>query len=76
MAEEPGTSSGSGFPIRLRPVALGAGFRAFGLSLIGPFIALYFHNILGIGYAEVGVVIAAVSVPPLFLGGFGGFLAD
>jgi MFS family permease len=57
-------------------VALGAGFRAFGLSLIGPFIALYFHNILGIGYAEVGVVIAAVSVPPLFLGGFGGFLAD
>ncbi|HXQ95167.1 MAG TPA: MFS transporter [Thermoplasmata archaeon] len=76
MAEENEPAGFAGFPIRLRPVALGAGFRAFGLSLIGPFIALYLHNVLGIGYVEVGIVISAVSVPPLFLGGLGGFLAD
>jgi MFS family permease len=76
MAVGPGPDEGEGFPRRLRPVALGAGFRAFGLSLIGPFLALYLHNVLGVAYVEVGILTAAVAVPPLFLGGVGGFLAD
>jgi MFS family permease len=71
-----GPPNEGGFPAGLRPVALGAGFRAFGLSMIGPFLALYLHNILTVGYAEIGVIVAAVSIPPLFLGGLGGLLAD
>jgi MFS family permease len=76
VASGPGPERGDGFPRTLRPVALGAGFRAFGLSLIGPFLALYLHNVLGIEYVEVGFLAAAVAVPPLFLGGLGGLLAD
>src|SRR5580700_9422644 len=70
------SAASGGFPAGLRPVAVGAGFRAFGLSLIGPFLALYLHNVLSVGYAEVGIITAVVAVPPLFLGGAGGLLAD
>ena len=50
--------------------------RAFGLSLVGPFIFLYFHNILDVSYVEIGIVFAVGSVPALLAVTGGGLLAD
>jgi MFS family permease len=65
-----------GLTPNLRRITVGAGLRAFGLSLIGPFLALYLHYVLAIGYLEIGVIVAAIGIPPLFIGGVGGLLAD
>jgi MFS family permease len=73
---ESGVGSTLGLTANLRRITVGAGLRAFGLSLIGPFLALYLHNVLGIGYVEIGLVVAAIGIPPLFIGGAGGLLAD
>ena len=69
-------ADGLGLTPNLRRITVGAGLRAFGLSLVGPFLALYLHNVLGVGYVPIGLAIAAIGVPPLFLGGAGGLLAD
>jgi MFS family permease len=50
--------------------------RAFGLSLVGPFLALYFHNVLGVGFAEVGLIAVAVAIPPLVLTPLAGLVSD
>jgi MFS family permease len=77
MASVPEHASGwMGLTPNLRRITVGAGLRAFGLSLIGPFLALYLHDVLGVGYVEVGLIIAAIGVPLLFIGGVGGLLAD
>jgi MFS family permease len=60
----------------LRALALGSVVRATGLSLIGPFFALYVRNVLGIGYVEIGLLLVLVSIPPLFANTIGGLLAD
>jgi MFS family permease len=65
-----------GLTPNLRRITVGAGLRAFGLSLIGPFLALYLHNVLALGYVEIGVIVAAIGIPPLFIGGVGGLVAD
>jgi MFS family permease len=65
-----------GLTANLRRITVGAGLRAFGLSLIGPFLALYLHYVLAIGYAEIGVIVAGIGIPPLFIGGVGGLVAD
>jgi MFS family permease len=60
----------------VRVLGFAAIVRAFGLSLIGPFLALYFHNILGIGFAEVGLIAVAVALPPLALTPLAGLASD
>ena len=60
----------------LRLLSFGAVIRAFGLSLIGPFFALYLYNVLNIGYEEIGILIVLIGVPPLFLSPLGGLLTD
>lgn len=56
----------------LRALSIGAAVRALGTSLLGPFLALYMHNVLLIGYAMVGLLLflfGAVSVPFSMAGG-------
>jgi MFS family permease len=60
----------------LRMVGVSAVARAFGLSLILPFVALYLYNDLGVGYAAIGVLLALASVPPLLTASLGGLAAD
>ncbi|MCI4351638.1 MAG: MFS transporter [Thermoplasmata archaeon] len=60
----------------LRYLGVGAGVRALGLSLLGPFFSLYLRNILHIGYTTIAVATIAISVVPLFVVAFGGFLTD
>ena len=75
-AHEAAVGSRRDLPRNLQRITIGSVFRAFGLSLIGPFLALYLHNVLGVGYAEVGILAAAVGIPPVAIAGVGGFLAD
>ncbi len=60
----------------LRALGVGAVVRAFGVSLIGPFFALYLNNVLGVGYVEIGLLIVIIGVPPLLISSVGGLLAD
>ncbi len=60
----------------LRWLALGSAVRASGLSLILPYIALYLRNELGVGYAEIGGLVALLGVAPLAVYPFGGAIAD
>jgi MFS family permease len=60
----------------IRWLAFGAIVRASGLSLILPFVALYLRNVLGLAYAEIGVLVAALGVVPLIVYPFGGAIAD
>ncbi|MCI4325429.1 MAG: MFS transporter [Thermoplasmata archaeon] len=77
MASVPDTATVRlGLTPNLRRITVGAGLRALGLSLIGPFLALYLHDVLLVGYVEIGLIVAAIGVPPLFIGGVGGLLAD
>lgn len=75
-AEGSGALGALGLTRNLQRITVGAGLRAFGLALIGPFLALYLHDVVHVGYAEIGIVVAAISVPPLFISGLGGLLAD
>jgi MFS family permease len=60
----------------IRWLAFGAVIRATGVSLILPFMVLYFRNVLGLGYAEIGVLSALIGVLPLLVVPFAGVLAD
>jgi MFS family permease len=60
----------------IRWLAFGAVVRASGFSLILPFVALYLRNVLGLGYAEIGILVALLGVVPLAIYPFGGALAD
>src|SRR5579863_8651741 len=60
----------------VRVLGLAALVRTFGLAIIGPFIALYLHNVLGVGFAGVGLLAVAVAVPPLLLTPLAGLAAD
>lgn len=60
----------------LRWLAFGAVVRASGLSLILPFIALYLRDVLGVGYAEIGILVAVLAILPLALSLAGGAIAD
>ena len=60
----------------VRWLGVGAVIRAAGLSLILPFLALYLRNILGVGYVEIGVLVAFLGIVPLALYPFGGAIAD
>ncbi len=60
----------------VRVLGLAALVRTFGLAIISPFIALYLHNVLGVGFAEVGLLAVAVAIPPLLLTPLAGLAAD
>jgi len=60
----------------IRWLSFGGAVRATGLSLILPFTALYLRNVLHLGYAEIGVLVALLGILPLALYPFGGAIAD
>jgi MFS family permease len=60
----------------VRLIGLGAGVRNFGLSLFGPFFALYLHDLLGLPYYQVALVLAVLATIPLFTSIGGGLLTD
>lgn len=60
----------------LRWIGTAGGIRAFGQSLLGPFFVLYLHNVLGVGFVEVGLLAVAVGIGPLIVSGVGGLWAD
>jgi len=60
----------------IRWLAFGGVVRATGLSLILPFIALYLRNVLGLGYVQIGVLVALLGALPLVVFPFGGTIAD
>jgi MFS family permease len=60
----------------LRWLAFAAVVRATGLSLILPFVALYLRNVLGLGYVQIGILLALLGVVPLIVYPFGGAIAD
>ena len=60
----------------LRLLTFGSAVRSFGLTLVGPFAALYLFRVGGIGYVAIGVLLAVISVPPLLWSPYAGTLAD
>ncbi len=60
----------------VRWLGFGGVVRATGVSLVLPFLVLYLRNILHIGYAEIGLLVALTGVLPLLLVPFAGFLTD
>ena len=60
----------------LRVLGVGALSRTAGVSMMTPFFVLYLHNILGVGYAEVGALAVAIGIPPLLLTSVGGLVSD
>jgi len=60
----------------IRWLGFGAVIRATGVSLILPFGVLYFRNVLGLGYAEIGVLSAVMGILPLSVVSFAGVVVD
>jgi MFS family permease len=60
----------------LRYLGIGAAVRAFGFSLLGPFLALYLRNIWGISYVELAVLFFLLGIIPIPFSIGGGLLTD
>ena len=60
----------------IRLLGLGAGVRLFGAAMVYPYLSLYMKNVAGIGYAEIGVLVLAISIAPLVVSPFGGLVTD
>ena len=60
----------------VRWLGFGAVVRATGVSLVLPFLVLYLRNILGIGFLEIGLLVALTGVAPLLIVPFAGLLTD
>jgi MFS family permease len=60
----------------VRWLGFGAVVRATGVSLVLPFLVLYLRNVLGIGYLEIGLLVALTGVAPLLIVPFAGLLTD
>jgi MFS family permease len=60
----------------IRLLAFGVGVRMLGNALYGPFIALFLHNVLNIGYVELGVIIVFIGVIQIPFGVVGGLVSD
>jgi MFS family permease len=60
----------------IRWLGFGAVVRATGVSLLLPFLVLYLRNVLGIGYVDVGLLVALTGVAPLLIVPFAGLLTD
>ncbi|MGD0249899.1 MAG: MFS transporter [Thermoplasmata archaeon] len=60
----------------VRWLGFGAVVRATGVSLVLPFLVLYLRNVLEVGYAEIGLLVALTGVTPLLVVPFSGLLTD
>jgi MFS family permease len=60
----------------VRWLGLGSVVRATGQSLVLPFLVLYLRNVLAVGYAEIGLLVALTGVVPLLIVPFAGLLTD
>jgi MFS family permease len=60
----------------IRLLSFGVGVRMLGNALYGPFIALYLHNVLAIGYVELGLIIVFIGAIQIPFGVAGGLIAD
>ena len=60
----------------IRLLALGVGIRMLGNALYGPFIALFLHNVLNIGYVELGLIIVFIGSIQIPFGVLGGLISD
>lgn len=60
----------------IRLLGFGAGVRLFGAAMVYPYISIYLRDILKLGYAEIGVLLLLISIPPLAFSPFGGLIAD
>jgi MFS family permease len=60
----------------IRLLTFGVGVRMLGNALYGPFIALYLHNVLSIGYVELGLVIVFIGAIQIPFGILGGLISD
>lgn len=74
--ERPHRAPGNGTDRNLRRLGVVGAVRASGLSLILPFVALYLRNVLGIGFAQIGVLLALLGVAPILITPAGGLLTD
>jgi MFS family permease len=60
----------------IRLLTFGVGVRMLGNALYGPFIALYLHNVLDVGYVELGLIIVGIGAIQIPFGVFGGLVSD
>ncbi len=60
----------------VRWLGVGAAVRAGGLTLVAPYLVLYLRNVLGVGYVEIGLLVALTGVLPLALVPFAGLVTD
>jgi MFS family permease len=60
----------------VRWLGFGAAVRAGGMTLVAPYFFLYLRNVLGVGYAEIGLLVALTGVVPLLLVPFAGLVTD
>jgi len=60
----------------IRLLAIGVGARNLGSSLYGPFIALFLHNVLALGYVEIGLLIVFIGSIQIPFAIVGGLIAD
>ncbi|MGB6500512.1 MAG: MFS transporter [Thermoplasmata archaeon] len=60
----------------VRWLGFGAVVRAGGMTLVAPYVVLYLRNVLHLGYAEIGLLVALTGVVPLLIVPFAGLLTD
>ncbi|MCI4320324.1 MAG: MFS transporter [Thermoplasmata archaeon] len=60
----------------LRLLAVGVAIRMFGNALFFPFLALFLHGVLNVGYLELGVIIFGVGLAQLPFSILGGLATD
>ncbi len=60
----------------VRLLGVAAAVRLLGAAMVYPFLSLYFKNVVGLGYAEIGALLVLVAVLPLAVSPFGGLITD
>lgn len=60
----------------IRLLAFGVGVRMLGNALYGPFIALFLHNVLNVGYVELGIIVVLIGAVQIPFGVVGGLVSD
>jgi len=60
----------------IRLLAIGVAVRMLGNALYGPFIALFLHNVLALGYVELGLIVILVGGVQIPFSLAGGLVAD
>jgi len=60
----------------IRLLTFGVAVRMLGNALYGPFIALFLHNVLNVGYVELGLIIVFIGGIQIPFGVLGGLVTD